>query len=111
MRPAARIRNRAIPPRQPTLRRRPEQVSGNARRALYQCLGEGDGTSFTDRRLQAIAQKVGLDMNAFSSCYSSQKYLKQVAQDGQDAKSSGIKGNTLVYPHLYGQWPAADCLN
>ena len=55
-------------------------------------LGEADGTSFTDRRLQAIAQKVGLDMNAFSSCYSSQKYLKQVAQDGQDAKSSGIKG-------------------
>ena len=55
-------------------------------------LGEVDGISFTGRRLQAIAKSIGLDMNAFNSCYSSQKYANQVAQDGQDAKSSGIQG-------------------
>jgi protein-disulfide isomerase len=55
-------------------------------------LGEVDGISFTGRRLQAIAQSLGLDMNAFNSCYSNQKYANQVAQDGQDAKSSGIQG-------------------
>lgn len=54
-------------------------------------LGE-DAGSFTDRRLQAIAQSVGLDMNAFNSCYGSQKYLAQVNQDFQDAQTAGIQG-------------------
>jgi len=54
-------------------------------------LGE-DAGSFTDRRLQAIAQSLGLDMNAFNSCYSSQKYLDQVNQDFKDAQASGIQG-------------------
>jgi len=55
-------------------------------------LGEADGTSFPGLRLQAIAQSIGLDMNAFNSCYSAQKYANQVAQDGQDGKSSGMQG-------------------
>lgn len=54
-------------------------------------LGE-DAGSFTGRRLQAIAQTVGLDMNAFSSCYSSDKYKAQVDQDFKDAISAGIQG-------------------
>ena len=54
-------------------------------------LGE-DAGSFTSRRLQAIAQNIGLDMNAFNSCYSSQKYLDQVNQDFKDAQASGIQG-------------------
>ncbi|MFZ1041727.1 MAG: thioredoxin domain-containing protein [Anaerolineales bacterium] len=54
-------------------------------------LGE-DAGSFTGRRLQAIAQNIGLDMSAFNSCYSSQKYLSQVNQDFADAQASGIQG-------------------
>ena len=54
-------------------------------------LGE-DAGSFTSRRLQAVAQKIGLDINAFNSCYSSQKYLDQVNQDFKDAQTSGIQG-------------------
>ncbi len=54
-------------------------------------LGE-DAGSFTSRRLQAIAQSVGLDMNAFNSCYSSQKYMDQVNQDLTDAKAANIQG-------------------
>ena len=54
-------------------------------------LGE-DAGSFTSRRLQAIAQNIGLDMNAFNSCYNSQKYLNQVNQDLKDAQTSGIQG-------------------
>ncbi len=54
-------------------------------------LGEEAG-SFTGRRLQAIAQSVGLDMTAFNSCYSSNKYMDQVNQDFQDAKAAGITG-------------------
>jgi protein-disulfide isomerase len=54
-------------------------------------LGEEAG-SFTDRRLQAIAAGVGLDMAAFNSCYSNNKYQNQVSQDFQDAKTAGING-------------------
>ncbi len=48
--------------------------------------------SFSPRRLQEIAQSVGLDMNAFNSCISSNKYLNQVNQDFQDAQTAGITG-------------------
>ncbi len=55
-------------------------------------LGEADGISFTTRRLQAIAQTIGLDMTAFDSCYSSKKYLKQINQDLADANAAGMQG-------------------
>ncbi len=48
--------------------------------------------SFTPRRLQAIAQSIGLDMGQFNSCFSSGKYQNQVNQDFQDAMSAGITG-------------------
>lgn len=48
--------------------------------------------SFTIRRLQAIAQNIGLDMNAYNSCMSSNKYLDQVNKDFQDATAAGITG-------------------
>ena len=54
-------------------------------------IGE-DAGSFTGRRVQAIAQSVGLDMNAFNACVSSAKYASQVNQDYQDALASKITG-------------------
>jgi protein-disulfide isomerase len=51
-----------------------------------------DQGSFTDRRLQAIAESVGLDMNAFNDCYNSGKYKDQVQQDFDDATTAGISG-------------------
>ena len=54
-------------------------------------IGEEAG-SFTTRRLQAIAQSIGLDMNTFNSCYSNTKYLNQVNQDFQDAQAANING-------------------
>ncbi len=62
-------------------------------------LGE-DAGSFTLRRLQAIAQSIGLDMNAFNSCMTSQKYLSQVNQDQTDARAAGMQGTpffTITY--------------
>jgi predicted DsbA family dithiol-disulfide isomerase len=55
-------------------------------------LGEVDGISFTPRRLQAIAQSVGLDMNAYNSCFSTSKYAKQADRDLQDALQAGLTG-------------------
>lgn len=54
-------------------------------------LGE-DAGSFTDRRLQAIAEKAGLDMAAFNSCYNSNKFADQVQQDFTDGSAAGVTG-------------------
>jgi protein-disulfide isomerase len=54
-------------------------------------LGEDVG-SFTDRRLGAIAEKVGLDMTEFNDCYNSNKYADQVQQDMEEALAAGISG-------------------
>ena len=54
-------------------------------------LGEDVG-SFTDRRLQAIAEKAGLDMTAFNSCYNSNKFADQVQDDFADGSAAGITG-------------------
>jgi protein-disulfide isomerase len=54
-------------------------------------LGEDVG-SFTDRRLQAIAEKAGLDMAAFNSCYNSNKFADQVQDDFADGSAAGITG-------------------
>lgn len=62
-------------------------------------LGE-DAGSFTTRRLEAIAQSIGLDVNAFNSCLTSQKYLSQVNQDLADARAANIQGTpffTITY--------------
>ena len=48
--------------------------------------------SFSIRRLQQIAETVGLDMNTYNSCMSSNKHLDQVNKDFQDAKAAGITG-------------------
>ena len=60
--------------------------------ALYaNVLGEDVG-SFTDRRLTAIAESVGLDMAEFNDCYGSGKYADEVQQDFTDGQAAGING-------------------
>jgi protein-disulfide isomerase len=54
-------------------------------------IGENAG-SFVDRRLQQIAQNLGLDMTAFNSCYSNGKYKDVVDKDLSDATAAGISG-------------------
>jgi predicted DsbA family dithiol-disulfide isomerase len=68
-------------------------------------LGEDVG-SFTDRRLEAIAEKAGLDMPQFNECYSSDKYDDQVFQDGKDALIAGVTGTpsfVLTYTNASGE--------
>lgn len=51
-----------------------------------------DQGSFTDRRLKAIAESIGLDMEVFNACYNSGKYADQVQKDLEDAQDAGIQG-------------------
>jgi len=53
--------------------------------------GENVG-AYTDRRLQAFAEALSLDMDTFNSCFNSGKYSDRVNQDGVDGSAAGITG-------------------
>jgi protein-disulfide isomerase len=68
-------------------------------------LGEDVG-SFVDRRLAAIAEKAGLDMNQYNDCYSGGKYDDIVFQDGKDALTAGVQGTpsfVMTYVNASGE--------
>ena len=54
-------------------------------------LGE-DAGSFTDRRLTAIAEKAGLNMDQFNSCYRTGKFKDRVQKDAQDGQAANVTG-------------------
>lgn len=51
--------------------------------------GENVG-AFNSRKLDAFAQSIGLDMDAFNACMNSSKYADLVKQDGVDGLAAGI---------------------
>ena len=51
-----------------------------------------DQGSFSDKRLTAIAESIGLDMAAYQDCYDSGKYEDEVQQGFDDAVTAGISG-------------------
>jgi protein-disulfide isomerase len=53
--------------------------------------GEDVG-SFSGKRLNAMAEQLGLDLNKFSDCMSSNKFLDQVNQDFSDGSAAGVTG-------------------
>jgi protein-disulfide isomerase len=48
--------------------------------------------AFTDRRLVAFADAIGLDVDAFRTCYNSGKHTDRTNQDYTDAQAAGITG-------------------
>jgi len=53
--------------------------------------GENAG-GYSDRRLQAFAESLSLDMDAFNSCFKSGNYADRVEQDYQDGAAAGVTG-------------------
>lgn len=53
--------------------------------------GENVG-AFANRRLQAFAEALSLDMDAFNSCLNSGKYSDRVDQDRVDGTAAGVTG-------------------
>jgi protein-disulfide isomerase len=53
--------------------------------------GENVG-AFADRRLQAFAEALSLDMDAFNSCFKSNKHADRVEQDYLDGSAAGVTG-------------------
>lgn len=52
--------------------------------------GENVG-AYSDRRLVAFAEEIGLNMDDFNSCFDSGKYADMVEQDGKDGLLAGIQ--------------------
>ncbi len=52
--------------------------------------GENIG-DFTDKRLTAFAESIGLDMGKFNSCVSANTYSSRVDQDAKDGLAAGIQ--------------------
>lgn len=53
--------------------------------------GENVG-GFSDKRLVAFAEAIGLDLGEFESCFDGGKYRTQVAQDQADGRAAGVTG-------------------
>ena len=58
--------------------------------------GENQG-AFVDKRLVAFAETVGLDMNAFNSCFDSNKYKDQINADLNLGTQLGVTGTPSVF--------------
>ena len=58
--------------------------------------GENAG-SFTDKRLVAFAQALGLDMNKFNACFKANTFRTQINQDLNDGNNAGVNGTPSVF--------------
>ena len=68
---------------------------------LFANFGEGTG-AYTDRRIQAYAEALNLDMTAFNTCYKDKQFDDQIQSDIADAKLPGSYRNA----HGFCQWQA-----
>lgn len=58
--------------------------------------GENQG-GFSNRRLQAMAEAIGLDMNAFNTCFNANKYQADIQADLDKGQELGVSGTPTVY--------------
>jgi len=58
--------------------------------------GENQG-NLSDRRLQAMAESLGLDMNAFNACFNANKYESEIQADFNKGKEMGVSGTPSVF--------------
>jgi protein-disulfide isomerase len=58
--------------------------------------GENQG-SFNDKRLQAFAESLGLDMTAFNKCFNANTYSTQIQDDYQIGRNYGVTGTPTVF--------------
>jgi len=58
--------------------------------------GENKG-NLSDRRLQAMAESIGLDMNALNDCFNANKYKAEIQADFDKGKEMGVSGTPTVF--------------
>jgi protein-disulfide isomerase len=58
--------------------------------------GENRG-QFSDRRLQRMAESIGLEMDAFNSCFNANKYEADIQADFDLGREMGVSGTPTVF--------------
>jgi len=58
--------------------------------------GENQG-NLSNRRLQAMAESIGLDMTKFNSCFNANKYESDIQADFNKGKDMGVNGTPSVF--------------
>lgn len=58
--------------------------------------GENIGT-FSDRKLEAFAETLKLDMKAFRQCYKNNRFKDQIQKDLNDGQRMGVQGTPSVF--------------
>lgn len=56
-----------------------------------------NGGAFTDKRLQAFAQSLGLDMTKFNQCFSANTYKSEIDSDIQKGTTAGVTGTPTIF--------------
>lgn len=56
-----------------------------------------DPKAYSDRRLEAYAEVVGLDVEQFNACTSEQRYADQVQQSQVDANNAGVSSTPTFF--------------
>lgn len=64
---------------------------------LYANMGAENMGGFSDRRLQAMGESLGLDMDAFNSCLDANKYEAEIQADIDLAQQWGVSGTPTVF--------------
>jgi len=58
--------------------------------------GENEG-AYSDKRLVAFAETIGLKMDDFNSCFGANKYKAEIQKDFQDGQQAGVSGTPSVF--------------
>ena len=58
--------------------------------------GENEG-AFSDRRLQAMAESLGLDMDAFNSCFNANQFESEIQADFDLGQQMGVRGTPTIF--------------
>jgi len=53
--------------------------------------------AFANRRLQAFAETLGLDMTAFNKCFSANTYKDEITKDFNNGNAMGVNGTPSVF--------------
>ena len=64
---------------------------------LYANMGAENMGGFSNRRLQAMGESLGLDMDAFNSCLDANKYEAELQSDIDLAQQWGVSGTPTVF--------------
>ena len=64
---------------------------------LFANQGTENGGSFNNKRLQAFAESLGLNMTQFNQCFNADKFSAEIEADYQQGVSMGVTGTPTVF--------------